>query len=271
MLELLAADYFGRSPRKVDRFEHYVTYTRLGYRLNNAGVAHMADVIFDELRARGLAGDFTPPAGYRDGGELIGVHMSVWAVISMLLAHFVRPAGLKRNLDLQPVTRYSNDFSSTVDGLAELGWVSRSRVISFDLEHVGIDLSLVPLDELIDFRVEHAAKYRSYVRNLRTFLQEQAATEDDRRHIVWAQRRDELAEAAHELQKVARTAWRRPAAMMSLGISGCVWAALQGDIPSAVIALLSGIVGAEKAQPPENPYAYIFEAWDHLGHRYRMS
>ncbi len=41
-----------------------------------------------------------------------------------------------------------------------------------DLADVGVDLSPVPLDEILDYRREHGVHYRAYARELRTFVHE---------------------------------------------------------------------------------------------------
>jgi hypothetical protein len=94
------------------------------------------------------------------------------------------------------------------------------HVVTFDLEQVTIDLSPVPLDEVLDFRSQHGTKYRAYARNLRQFVRDFAALDQDGRDQAFSDRRESLADTADQLRRLARTSWRRPLASFGLGIVG---------------------------------------------------
>jgi hypothetical protein len=47
--------------------------------------------------------------------------------------------------------------------------VSEADVVEADIETIGIDLTKVPLDEVLDFRKQHGSQFRDYARELRDF------------------------------------------------------------------------------------------------------
>ena len=67
-------------------------------------------------------------------------------------------------MTISPVT---NNGRATADLLRVLSMESmptRDRVIKLDLEPVGLDLTEVPLDEVLQFRDEHKEAHRAYRR-----------------------------------------------------------------------------------------------------------
>jgi hypothetical protein len=70
---------------------------------------------------------------------------------------------------IQPVID-NGDAASYVAAILGSHDNGRAKIITDDLRHVGIDLQLVPLDEVLDFRRQHGAEYRSYSRDVRRFV-----------------------------------------------------------------------------------------------------
>ena len=86
---------------------------------------------------------------------------------------------------------------------------SRDRVIALDLEPVSFDLDSVPLDDLLQFRAEHRDAHRAYMRDLRGFMSKLADVHPlEEREALLLERRQELADAAHDLQRSTRRATR---------------------------------------------------------------
>ena len=83
------------------------------------------------------------------------MHPLVRYLILILLAQILRTSGRKLGFDLSPVT----DRIQLVSALSELlnlpGSSAAGRVVEFDLQTVGVDLSAEPLDEVLDFRNQH--------------------------------------------------------------------------------------------------------------------
>ena len=121
-----------------------ISSSRLGF----YGDPELAQMIFEELKNRGLAKDT------EDGGHSIPIHRAVRSLILVLLAHILRPQGQKRGLDLSPAT----DRPELVEALGQLVSISTSPtlndVVAFDMNTVGVDLRAAPIDEVLAFRME---------------------------------------------------------------------------------------------------------------------
>src|SRR5690606_38218333 len=72
---------------------HELSMSRLGY----AGNREVAERLFQQLKARGLARD-------SEDGASIPLHPMVRYLVLILLAQILRPAGPKLGFDLSPIT-----------------------------------------------------------------------------------------------------------------------------------------------------------------------
>jgi hypothetical protein len=70
------------------------------------------------------------------------------------------------------------------------------RVVASDLEQVTLDLSPIPLDEVLGFRKTHGEAHRKYMRNIRAFMRDLAILDAASRGEALLDRREELADAA---------------------------------------------------------------------------
>ena len=84
---------------------HELSYSRLG----GYGDAGLADMILEELKARGLARD-------TEDGVSIPMHPMVRSLVLVLLARILRPRGESLGLELSPAT----DRPRLVDALTEV-------------------------------------------------------------------------------------------------------------------------------------------------------
>ena len=107
-------------------------------------------------------------------GVSIPLQPTVRTTILVILAQLARSAGSKQKLSVHPATNDGNALRDLVETLSREGMPSRDRVIAFDLEPVSFDMESVPLDELLQFRAEHQAEHRAYMRDLRGFMAELA-------------------------------------------------------------------------------------------------
>ena len=106
---------------------------------------------------------------------------------------------------------------------------SRDNVIAFDLEPVSLNLESVPIDELLQFRVGHQAAHKAYMRDLTRFMAELADIgEPKERELLFLERRQEIADTAHELQRNTRMTLGRNLPSWSLGIAGGAWSVVSG-------------------------------------------
>jgi hypothetical protein len=199
--------------------------------------------------------------------RLIGVHSRLWVLILSLLVQILRPAGIRAGVDLQPITADKYAATLPLQASKQLRMISPADVVAFDLEWVAVDLTLVPLDEILDFRRQHGASYRAYADKLRTFLLELSLLPEAERQWLWVQRADETIEAAHALRRTMRTAWRQPSASIALGILGAAYAAHQQEWPAALISLLAGGAGASFPHRQQSAFTYLFEIQSQLSSR----
>ena len=111
---------------------HELSYSRMG----SYGDRGLAEMIFEELKARGLARD-------SEDGVSIPMHPMVRGIILVLLAQILRPYGKNFGVELSPAT----DQPQVVGALQELlslpASPSAGRVVAFDLETVSVDLSSI--------------------------------------------------------------------------------------------------------------------------------
>ena len=142
---------------------HELSYSRMG----SYGDRGLAAMIFEELKARGLARDSAD-------GVSIPMHPLVRGIILVLLAQILRPYGKNFGMELSPAT----DRPQVVGALQELlslpSSPSAGRVVAFDLETVSVDLSSIPIDEVLGFRRDHLDEHKAYTRNVRKFVRESA-------------------------------------------------------------------------------------------------
>ena len=248
---LLANGVFDALPKQV-RF-HELSQSRIGYGAD----VKLAESLTSELRAKGLA----RPS---EDGLSIPLHPTVRTTILVILAQLARSIGDRAGLEFHPTTNHPQALNDLIRTLSRERMPSHGRVVTLDLEPVGFDLEPVPLDELLEFRNEHQAAHRAYIRDLRGFVAELAninSPEDRAVHL--SQRRQEISGTAQELQRSTRQALGINLASWSLGIAGSAWSVTTGDPIGAVLAAMglgSGIASSIMNDPNSvTAYSYIFQ------------
>src|SRR5437660_83800 len=91
-------------------------------------------------------------------------------------------------------------------------------------------------------------EHRAYLRNLRQFTLELSAVPGAERRLLLNDRREDLADEADWLPRVARRAWSRTLAGFSLGAAGCLVGGNRRR-PGALLSLGARLVGG--LQTPE--------------------
>lgn len=229
----------------------YISMSRLGF----SGDAELAQMIFEELKSRGLARDT------EDGGYSIPINTTVRSLILVLLAHILQPQGQKQGLDLSPAT----DRPSLVEALEKLVSTSTSPtvndIITFDMNTVGVDLGSVPIEEVLAFRKEHYSEHRNYTLCVRKFLRELSVMEAKERNQVFEARLDELESIASDLRKLTRKTLKDPASSFSL--AGILWKLTQGDLLGAALMAGRVLLGSNN-QVETGVYSYLFKAHSNL-------
>lgn len=235
-----------------DVYFQELSQSRMGY----AADVDLAESLVSQLQAKGLA----RPS---EDGVSIPLHPAVRTTILVILAQLARSAGNKRNLSVHPATHDGCALQDLIDTLSRERMPSRDSVIAFDLEQVSFNMDSVPLDELLQFRSEHRVAHRAYLRDLRGFMAELAEVSlPEEREAVLLQRRQEIADAAHDLQRSTRRALGRNLPSLSFGLAGGVWSAAAGDpfgLVLAALGLVSGILGSTGADSNRvAAYSYLF-------------
>lgn len=138
------------------------------------------------------------------------------------------------------------------------------QVVHRDLIDVGIDLSQVPLDEILEFRRESGKEFRKYARDLRRFvINLETAGPADRERLI-GDRSEELSDAASDVRG-ARRAWGRPVVSLVLAGAGAAWTLHQADPTGAVLGALSALAGYSAPERADTAFTYLFEARN-MGH-----
>ena len=250
VIGLLANGVFDDLPKDV-RFQE-LSQSRIGYGAD----IDLAGWVVSELHEKGLA----KPS---EDGVSVPLHPVVRTTFLVLLAQLSRSAGKKRNLNIHPATHDMSAVTDLMNTLSRERMPSRDSVIALDLEPVSFNLDSVPLDELLEFRTEHQAAHRAYMRDLRGFMAELADIDlPEERKALLLQRRQEIADMAHELQSSTRRALGRNLPSWSLGLAGSAWSAVAGDPLGTVLSalgLVSSLLGLKSTDSTKvTAYSYLF-------------
>lgn len=239
---------------------HELSNSRLGYHAD----VHLAEGLVSELQARDLAWP-------SQDGVSIPLHPVVRKTILVILGQLSRPAGKRRGMAIHPITEHRSEISELVDFLERGALPSASNVVHLDIEPVALDLSLVPLEEVLEFRDEHQAAYRAYIGNLHRFLFELALVDNPAdREAALAQRHEEISDAASDLRRATRHAFGLKLATWGLGITGAAWEAASNDplapiLDAADIALRAAGQAAKARTQAVSAYSYIFDVQRNFG------
>ncbi len=249
---LLADGVFDNLPAS-DHF-HELSQSRIGYRVN----INLAESLVSELESKGVA----KPS---QDGVSIPLHPTVRTTILVILAQLSRLAGRKQGFIVHPSTNHPAFVRDFIASLSLDGMPSGANLIGLDLESVSFDLDPVPLDEVLHFRSEHQAAHRTYMRNLRKIMLELSHIDiPEEREVILVERRQELADAANDLQRRARNTLKRNLATWSLGLVGSAWhIAATGDVFGAALAAASVAaniaLGSDDSEGTTTAYTYLFQ------------
>jgi hypothetical protein len=238
----------------LDKLAHTEVFHELSYsRLGGYGAPELADALLKELKKKNLARD-------TKDGVSIPMHPLVRALVLVLLSQILRSNGAKRGLDLSPAT----DRPQLVEALADLLVVTKTvpssgSVVSLDLETVGVDLSNIPLDEVLGYRKDHLEEHRAYARTVRQAVRELSLLPENERESALQDRQEEIRDLANDLKTASRQAWRKPASF-ALGLAGAAWTLKTGDPVGAIFGAAGAVLTAEWGSEAPNAYSYLFNA-----------
>jgi hypothetical protein len=226
-------------------------------RLGGTADAGLAEIVLEQLRDRGLARD-------SEDGVSIPLHPAVRAFVLVVLPQLLRTPAEAAGYALQPVSARSRHLQALLETLDKPILPTAGHVIALDLEQVSLDLTPISLDEVLDFRRQHGAEHRTYVRDLRHFVRDLASLDREDREQAFADRREALADTADQLRRLARKAWRRPLASFGLGIAGSAVTLAFGNPVGAALGAASALLGLRRQADPASAYTYLFRAQDRL-------
>jgi hypothetical protein len=142
---------------------------------------------------------------------------------------------------------------------------SARDVVGLDTEIVGLELSAVPLSEVLSFREEHGSEYRAYARNVRNFAREFSLLDVDQRESALTDRREELADMATDLRRQSRNYWKRPMARVALCGAEAVLNFATANPLTAVLAGAAAIMGWEPREGLGGAFFYLFKVQRSIG------
>jgi hypothetical protein len=241
--------------KKPSKFQE-LSWSRLG----GYGDEGLARMILEELKTRRLATD-------TQDGLSIPMHPMVRSLVLVLLAQILRPQGEKYGFDLSPAT----DRPELVDALTEIlsleAAPSSGHVVSLDLTAVGVDLSDIPLDEVLSFRADNLVLHRKYAQGVRRFVRDLSLVPAgrDRRQLM-VDRQEEIKSLKTEVLRASKRAWKRPDARFALGIAGAAWSVHTGNVVGAALGVGGAILALRGHEKTETgAYSFLFRAHE----RYR--
>ena len=230
----------------------------MGYGAN----VDLAESLVSELQVKGLA----RPS---EDGVSIPLHPEVRTTILVIFAQLARSAGNRKNLSVHPATCDRHALQDLINTLSRERMPSRHNVIAFDLEPVSFNMDAVPLDELLQFRAENQAPHRAYMRDLQGFVAELAEVNNPgEREVLLLHRRQEITDAARDLQSSTLKALGRNLPSFSFGLAGGVWSATT-SVPFGLILAVSGLVSdilcsKDADSNKVTAYSYLFR----VGHTF---
>lgn len=225
-----------------------LSMSRLGF----YGNRKMAEDILDMLKKRGWA------TNSKDGAS-IPMHSVVRALILVLLAQILRAVGDDMEITLSPAT----DQRTLVDALMEViasdcaSAPTNADIVAFDMATVGVDLSTMPLDELLDYRKQYRHQHRDYILAMRKFARELSEMPHDEKTAAFEQRQRQLDDLAQQLRNDSRRSWKKQASL-ALALVGATWTAATSDPIAAALAGATAIYGFSRDRSETGVYSYLF-------------
>ena len=247
MVRLLNNGAFDELPQS--NYFAELSQSRLGYGAD----VELAGFLVDELQKRDLA----RPS---EDGVSVPLHPTVRTTVLVILGQLARIAGKKRDMIMHPVTNNGGAIADFIATLSRESMPSFNKVITLDLEPVTFDLASVPLDDVLQFRMDHKEAHKLYMQNLRGFMAELSEVDNVyEREARLLERRQELADTAHEIQRSTRRTLGKNLTSWSLGITGGVWSLTTGDSFGLALSAASAIESMISDRTKTvSAYSYIF-------------
>ena len=227
---------------------HELSYSRMGYRAD----VELADFLVDELQARDLA-------HLSEDGVSVPLHPIVRKTILVILGQLSRARGSRAGLVVHPTTNAHVAIEDLIATLSREPMPSAGRLVALDLEPVSLDLSSIPLDDVLQFRADRRDAHRAYMRDLQRFMVELAAIDltEEREELLF-ERRQLIADSAHDIRQSTAKAFKRNLRSWSLGLAGAAWSLGTGDPIGAALGACGLLTGRTGGRPTVTAYSYLF-------------
>lgn len=247
----------------LDRFSSAEKYEWLsGSRLAQLADRELSDMVVEELLMKGLAKRVTTRRLASGHARAILLHPEIRRIVLTFWAQALRAPAEQEGLSLQPITPRI-ELINTLSSVLRLSSVpTEGDLVRLDLQEVSLDLSSVPLDEVLEFRRDHGVAHRAYMRTLRRDLYELRKLEGNELAQAVADRVDELRDLASTLRREARKHLLKKAPAFGLSLVGAGINLFAGNLGGAAS---SGGAAAGHLVPPSlhaTAYSYLFQIAD---------
>lgn len=135
-----------------------------------------------------------------------------------------------------------------------------SWILASDLDAAAVDLSSVPLDDVLAFRAEQGQYYKAYANSLRKFLEDSQSLADPEREAELAVRKEEITDMLTDLRRRSLREFRKDCVVMTLSLAGAAWSAIGGDVIGGALAAGGAFAAAKRHEDPVTSYTYLFHA-----------
>jgi len=259
ILELLDAGAFAEIPTGDPRLWPRLSSSRLGLNADSVGAEYMCSV----LAERGLA------RGSQKGDIYLLPYELRLAYLVLLAQHhrdFAGVDGMSLHPTLSPEHQggleAEHSFLKVLDSPG-MPTKERAMLLGHDMTILDCDLSNVPLDEVISYKNDHQDDFARYRSSLHDMALKLSIIEDQsEREVALLDRERELLDAAHDLRRGLRLAWKTPknTISFSLGIAGAAWSRANTNPIGAVVAGLGAAVALLPDEEHRSVYSYVVRA-----------
>ena len=255
IFDLLAQGVFDDLPKA--QYFAELSRSRMGYGAD----VELADFLVEELQKQGLA-------KLSDDGVSIPLHPAVRTMFLVILGQLARTAALERlGVVLHPATNLPEAAIDMVETLSLPTMPSCHSIIKLDLEPASLDLSSIPLDDVLQLREDHGSMHQEYMRSLRGFLVELGQIKDPKeRELALLKRQQDTADLANDARRMTRNSVGKNLASWGLGITGAVWSIGTGDPLGAALGAAGLAVGRVPVPAvTAGAYSYLFNVTSAFG------
>jgi hypothetical protein len=190
-------------------------------------------------------------AAQKYGGTPPQMNANTVGMVSWLLRQNITDVAIQSVIDDEEAAA----FVAAIIGSHDAG---RAKIVVGDLAQVGVDLSTVPLDEVLGFRAEYGNEYRRYSSDVRRFALELSLMGEADQRSALTERRAELDDRAERLRRTARAAFARQTLSFGFGFAGAAWTLVHGDPWGGVFAAGAALTGITRSDPGAIGAAYTY-------------